>query len=90
MAFIGYPLAVRLLEQHLQEQEMQKLRDVHEREMTKLRYELEQVRTEGQSAHGLLLNKLFALTTGLYPRNVSLWHMELFLLPPPTNLPRPL
>lgn len=28
---------------------MQILRDVHEREMTKLRYELEQVRTEGQS-----------------------------------------
>ena len=28
---------------------MQRLRDVHEREMTKLRYELEQARTEGQT-----------------------------------------
>lgn len=32
---------------NVQEQEMLRLRDVHEREMTKLRYELEQARTEG-------------------------------------------
>lgn len=70
LAFIGHPHALHLLEQHLQEQEMQKLRGVHEREMTKLRYELEQVRTEGQSAQLLLLNNLFALATGLYPRSV--------------------
>ena len=40
-----------------QELEMRRLHDVHEREMIKLRYELEQVRTEGQSAQGLLLKQ---------------------------------
>ena len=45
---------------------MQRLHDVHEREMTKLRYELEQVRTEGQSAHGLLLKQFLCTYTCLY------------------------
>lgn len=37
----------RLFVSCAQEQEMLRLHDLHEREMTKLRYELEQARTEG-------------------------------------------
>ena len=36
-----------------QEQEMQSLHDAHVKEMTKLRYELEQARTEGQHSRTL-------------------------------------
>lgn len=41
-----------------QEQEMQTLRDAHMKEMTKLRYELEQARTEGQQTCTLCLGHL--------------------------------
>ena len=76
----------------IQEQEMQRLHDVHEREMTKLRYELEQVRTEGKSAHGFW-HKHFVcachMSIHCEPLITGIWYMDILLLPPPPNLPRP-